>query len=133
MRCYLLDTNVNSDLIRHPRGAVWSWLEEVSNEQIATSIIVAAQLRLGAAKKRSPALEAKVEEMLGSLSVLPLDEPADRAYGQLRASLESAGTPISNNDMLIAAHALALGAVLVTDNVGEFSRIDGLAVENWLR
>lgn len=65
--------------------------------------------------------------------VVPLDAAAARHYGSLRAELESTGKVIGPNDMLIAAHALALGSVLVTDNVREFSRIDGLQAENWLR
>jgi tRNA(fMet)-specific endonuclease VapC len=64
--------------------------------------------------------------------VLPFDVPADAATGRIRTALESAGTPIEPNDLLIAAHALALGAALATANLGEFRRVPGLAVENWL-
>lgn len=59
--------------------------------------------------------------------------PADTEYGRLRAGLEATGKPIGPNDMLIAAHACATGAILVTDNTGEFSRIRGPRVENWIR
>lgn len=70
--------------------------------------------------------------MLAALEILPFEEPADRRYGELRDYLERQGTPIGPNDMLIAAHALALGLAVVTDNVGEFSRVPELQVENWL-
>jgi tRNA(fMet)-specific endonuclease VapC len=65
--------------------------------------------------------------------VIPLQPPADRHYAQLRAELERVGKPIGANDMFIAAHALALGCTLVTDNVREFCRVKNLTVENWLR
>jgi tRNA(fMet)-specific endonuclease VapC len=71
--------------------------------------------------------------LLGALQVLPFEAPADASYGLLRTRLEQAGTPIGANDLLIAAQALALGCVLVTDNEGEFSRVEGLPLQNWLR
>jgi tRNA(fMet)-specific endonuclease VapC len=67
------------------------------------------------------------------MSILPFEEPADEAYGQLRAKLEAAGTPIGGNDMLIAAHALSSDCCVVTDNEREFARISELTVLNWLR
>jgi tRNA(fMet)-specific endonuclease VapC len=66
------------------------------------------------------------------MSVLPFDAPADVEYGAIRAELEAAGRPIGSNDLLIAAHARALGAKVVTANANEFKRVSGLAVENWL-
>lgn len=71
--------------------------------------------------------------MLGALDVLSLEPPADAHYGELRARLEQAGQPIGPNDLLIAAQALALGCTVVTDNEREFSRVNGLPLENWLR
>jgi tRNA(fMet)-specific endonuclease VapC len=71
--------------------------------------------------------------VLGALEVLPFEAPADVAYGQVRSRLEQAGMPIGANDLLIAAQALALGCTIVTDNEAEFSRVDGLPCENWLR
>lgn len=130
---YLLDTNILSDLIRNPRGSVWLRLDDVPNDRVVTSIIVAGELRYGASKRRSVSLEEKVEQMLRAFAVLPFDRPADAIYGDLRARLERAGRPIGNNDVLIAAQALASDCTLVTDNVREFARIDGLAIENWLR
>lgn len=130
---YLLDTNIVSDLVRHPQGRVAARIAQSGDEKVATSIIVASEMRYGAARKKSSRLSAQLETILGALEILPLETPADRYYGELRARLESTGKPISANDMLIAAHALALDCILVTDNVREFSRIKGLRVENWLR
>ena len=67
------------------------------------------------------------------LAVLPFEAPADATYGSLRTRLEQAGRPIGRNDLLIAAHAIATGHTLVTENVREFGRITELSVENWLR
>ena len=130
---YLLDTNIVSALVRNPKGKVAQHIQRVGETQVCTSIIVAAELRYGAAKKRSPLLSARVEAVLGTLEILPLGTPADTIYGQLRAQLEEAGMPIGGNDLLIAAHAIALACTIVTDNQDEFSRIGGLACENWLR
>ncbi|PJG47186.1 VapC toxin family PIN domain ribonuclease [Sphingobium sp. LB126] len=130
---FLLDTNILSDLVRHPQGVIAAQIAQVGESEIATSIIVAGELRYGAEKRGSSRLTAQLETILGLLPVLPLDGDADVHYGRLRADLERRGTPIGANDMLIAAHALSLGATLVTDNVGEFERVDGLAFTNWLR
>jgi tRNA(fMet)-specific endonuclease VapC len=130
---FLLDTNILSDLVRHPRGKVAARIADVGEARIFTSIIVAAELRYGAAKKGSRKLTAQLEAILGSLDVLPIETPADHIYGELRAGLEKAGQLIGPNDLLIAAQALMLGCTLVTDNEREFSRIGDLPLENWLR
>jgi tRNA(fMet)-specific endonuclease VapC len=129
---YLLDTNVLSDFIRNPRGPVSERLAAVGEATVCTSIVVACELRYGAAKKGSPRLAERVDEVLGSLEVLPLDRGADRHYAEIRDHLARAGQPIAPNDLLIAAHALALELTLVTHNAGEFARVPGLAVEDWL-
>jgi len=108
-------------------------LAEVGEQHICTSIIVAAELRYGAAKKGSSRLTAQLEAVLDALDVLVLEAPDDIVYGELRARLEQDGQPMGGNDLLIAAHAVALGHTVVTDNEREFSRIDDLRVENWLR
>jgi tRNA(fMet)-specific endonuclease VapC len=128
----LLDTNIVSDLMRSPQGRVPPHVARVGEAPLALSIITAAELRTGAARSGSPRLQARVAAILGLLPVLPLESPADAAYGTLRSALEAAGTPIGPNDLLIAAHALALGATLVTANLREFQRVPGLTVENWL-
>ena len=74
-----------------------------------------------------------VTMVLDAFEILPFETPAEATYGDLRARLEAAGKPIGGNDMLIAAHAVSLGHTIVTDNEREFSRVDGLPVENWLR
>lgn len=130
---YLLDTNVLSDLIRNPQGRIMRHIRQVGEAQVCTSIIVAAELRYGAAKKGSPRLNARVEAILGVLDVLPFEAPADRAYGRLRTRLEQSGRPLGGNDLLIAAQVLALGYTIVTDNEREFGRIADLPRENWLR
>ena len=130
---YLLDTNIVSDLVRHPQGRIAERVRKVGETQVCTSIIVAAELRYGATKKGSQRLTAQLETVLGALDVLPFEARVDAAYGLIRTRLEQAGTPIGGNDLLIAAQALALGCTIVTDNEAEFARIGGLPRENWLR
>lgn len=132
MNGYLLDTNIISDIIRNPLGPAAKRIEQIGAKKIYTSIIVAAELRYGCAKKGSHKLRARIEGVLETIPVLALDIAADTYYGDLRAELEAAGQPIGANDLLIAAHALALGLTLVTANTGEFNRVRGLKVENWL-
>ncbi|WP_372072523.1 type II toxin-antitoxin system VapC family toxin [Tistrella mobilis] len=129
---HLLDTNIVSDLIRNPQGKVAARIADVGEAQIAVSIVTAAELRYGCLKRGSPRITQQVELILGAVPILPFDEPSDAAYARIRRDLEQAGTPIGPNDLLIAAHCLALGAVMVTANVREFSRVKGLMVENWL-
>ena len=129
---YLLDTNVVSDIVRHPQGHVAEKIRTVGEDQIYTSIIVAAELRYGAAKKRSARLATQLETVLGAFQIVPFDAPADRAYGSIRNQLEEIGKPIGGNDLLIAAQAVALNYVLVSGDRG-FARIKGLVLENWRR
>lgn len=129
---YMLDTNIVSDMVRDPQGRVFRKVVELDGEALCVSIITAAELRYGCAKKGSPRLLAQVEAILEGLEVIPLEVPADTEYGGLRAELEAEGKTIGPNDLLIGAHALTVGATLVTANEGEFRRIRGLEVENWL-
>ena len=105
----------------------------VGERHICTSIIVAAELRYGTTKQGSPRLTKQMESIFTGLEIPPFETPAEIANVNLRCKLESAGTPVGANDLLIAAHAIALGHTLVTDNEREFSRIDDLPLENWLR
>lgn len=130
---YLLDTNIVSDMIRNPQGKVAQHIRRVGEAQVCTSIIVAAELRYGAAKKGSARLSAQLQAVLGALQVLPFAKPADAVYGSLRTRLEQAGRLICANDLLIAAQAVALGYIFVTDNESEFVRVNELRRENWLR
>jgi tRNA(fMet)-specific endonuclease VapC len=129
---YLLDANIVSDLVRNPQGRVAERIGKVGEEQVCTSIIVAAELRYGATKSGSARLSGQLEAVLGVLAVLPFETPAEAAYGLLRMRLEQAGRPIGANDLLIAAQTLAMGYTIVTDNEKEFARGRSLRFENWL-
>ena len=128
---FLLDTNMLSDLLRHPQGAVAARITAEGENTICTSIIVAAELRFGAARLGPGRLADQVELILSALEILPLEAPADRQYGKIRHHLMRQGTPIGPNDLLIAAHALSLGLTVVTANTRGFLRVPGLKVENW--
>ncbi|MDQ1155587.1 type II toxin-antitoxin system VapC family toxin [Brevundimonas sp. SORGH_AS_0993] len=129
----MLDTNAVSDLMYDPLGSVGQRMAIVGTGEICVSLIVVAELRFGVAKSGSARLAAQLDRVLSGLAVKPWDAPADQAYGDIRADLHKRGQPIGANDLLIAAHALALDCILVTDNDREFSRVAGLRVENWLR
>ena len=128
---YMLDTNIISDIVKNPRGLA-AQRARTHQDELCTSIIVAAELRYGCAKKGSPELLRKVEDILEEIGVLAFDVPADGDYGGLRAELEAVGQLIGGNDLFIAAHAYCLRLTLVTANVREFSRVRGLNIENWL-
>jgi tRNA(fMet)-specific endonuclease VapC len=130
---YLLDTNAVSSLADEPAGPVAKQIAKVGLENVATSVIVSGEIEFGLELKKSRRLREQMGKVLSVLPVLSFERPADKKYGSLRAELKRQGRPIGPNDMLIAAHALVLGATLVTANVGEFSRVPGLHVENWLR
>jgi tRNA(fMet)-specific endonuclease VapC len=128
---YLLDTNVVSDVVRHPLGPAAVRVRQNATS-ICTSVIVTAEMRFGVEKAGALRLAARIEAFLGFVPVLPFAPPADAVYARIRTELERLGTPIGSNDLLIAAHALATDCVLVTGNEREFSRVPGLPVENWL-
>ena len=129
---YLLDTNIISDLVRRPGGTVGARIADVGEDSICTSIVVAAELRYGAAKSASKQLSERVGVLLSALEILPLEPPADQRYAEIRHHLARRGTPIGPNDLLIAAHALAANLTLATANTREFERVPSLRVENWL-
>ena len=129
---YLLDTNILSDLVRQPQGVIARRIAEAGEEAICTSIIVAAELRFGAEKSGSAKLADQVNLILSAIEILPLESPADREYARLRQYLARRGTLIGPNDMLIAAQALGADLTVVTAKTGEFARVPGLSVENWL-
>ena len=103
------------------------------SSNICTSIVVAAELRYGAAKRGSARLAQQLDAILGAMDIVAFESPMDRVYADLRNALEQRGRPIGGNDLIIAAQALALEAALVTDNVKEFEQVPGLKVENWVR
>ena len=128
---YLLDTNAVSQIVRRPQGDLARRVAALEPGSIAISVIVAAELRYGIERRRSARLTRQVETVLSAIEVLPLEEPVDRHYASIRSDLERTGLPIGHNDLLIAAHARAVGAILVTNNVDEFRRVPSLTVEDW--
>ena len=103
---YLIDTNMVSDLVRNPQGKVAARIAHIGEESVCTSIIVAAELRYGAARKGSARLLAQLLTVLDAFEILPFETPAEITYGDLRARLEATAKPIGGNDMLIAARQL---------------------------
>jgi tRNA(fMet)-specific endonuclease VapC len=129
---YLLDTNIISDLVRHPQGTAAEHIAVKGEKRICTSIVVAAELRFGIIKRDSNRLKLQLESILSKIEILPFQSPADEHYANIRQHLEVKGRPIGPNDLLIAAHALSLNLILVSANLNEFLRVPGLVVENWL-
>ncbi|HUF72501.1 MAG TPA: type II toxin-antitoxin system VapC family toxin [Gammaproteobacteria bacterium] len=128
---YLLDTNILSELIRRP-ARLEAKIAAAGDANICTSIVNACELRFGAEKKGSALLSGRVERLLDSLEVMPLDSGVDRTYARIRSHLESKGQPIGGNYYLIAAHAIERNCVLVTQNEKEFRRVPDLSAESWL-
>jgi len=129
---YLLDTNILSVLVRQPHHDLTRRIRQVGENQICTSIVVAAELRYGGRKSGSESLQAAIGDVLSVIQVLDLDEPTDRCYADLRHQLTKNGNMIGPNDLWIAAHALSRSLIVVTANTREFSRVPGLLVENWI-
>lgn len=128
----LLDTNICIYIINKRPPQVAAHFEGLVYGDVAVSSITGAELAFGVAKSGSARNQDALEKFLAPLEVLPFDAAAMYAYGTLRAQLQARGLPIGALDMLIAAHALALGATLVTNNLAEFARVPGLACENWV-
>lgn len=132
---YLLDTNILSHMMRDIDGTASRKFREVASDELAhaiyTSVVVDCELQFGLNRKPNERLSRAYERIITAVDVLPLDEQIAPHYARLRTALEAAGTPIGPNDALIAAHALALDAILVSADT-EFERIPGLKVENWL-
>ena len=131
MARYLLDTDTLSWLMREPAGAIARRIAEVGTDSVATSPVVAGELRFGAQRSGHAAVIERVDELLARLLVVPLDDAVARSYAGVRRALERAGTPIGPNDLWIAAQAIADQRVVVTGNVREFRRVAGLDVEDW--
>jgi tRNA(fMet)-specific endonuclease VapC len=130
---YLLDTDICIYVAKHNPPSVRKRFARHSASELAMSVITFGELRFGAEKSqaRDKAL-ATIEALAGMMSVLALPEAAGEDYGLVRASLERKGRAIGNNDLWIAAHARSEGLVLVTNNIREFSRVEGLRVETWV-
>jgi tRNA(fMet)-specific endonuclease VapC len=130
---YLLDTNVVSQLASEPHGPVAQRALTRGEDRLCTSIVVACELWFGVMRKGSAKLEHAVRSVLGVLPIVSLEPGVELHYADIRRRLERKGTPIGATDLLIASHARALGAVLVTANEREFKRVPELLVENWQR
>lgn len=129
---YLLDTNIIIAAMKGVPGVI-DRLEKIPLSALILSPIVLGELEFGAEKSvHVERNRARLASLIENIPAAPLDAESSRHYGLIRADLEKKGTPIGANDLWIAAQALALGAVLVTGNVGEFSRVEGLEVENWV-
>ena len=129
---WLLDTNICIHLIKKQPERVVQRLRSLDISTVGVSSITVAELQYGVAKSDRPEQNAlALAALLAPLDVLSFDDAAAAVYGTVRAGLERAGTPIGSMDLLIAAHALALGRTVVTNNTREFSRVAGLKVENW--
>ncbi len=129
---YLLDTNTCVYVIRRRPEAAFRRLDEAAPEEVALSVITAFELEIGVLRAQGRRYSEAVRRFLGEFSILPLEDSAREAYGRLRTGLERRGEAIGAHDMLIAAHAMALDATLVTNNEREFKRIKGLKIENWV-
>ncbi len=129
---FLLDTNILSDLIRNPAGAVREKIESLGESKICTSIIAAAEIRYGCRKRKSARLTRQANRILELIPTLAFEAPMDRLYGEIRSELEGKGTPMGPNDLLIAAQAKAYRLTLISDNIREFKRVKGLKTQNWL-
>lgn len=128
----MLDTNMISAIVYEPRGKVFQRLVAVGEGNVLTSIFVHAEIWYGVKKKGSEELTRKVANVTQRIYVAAFQMPGDQRYADVRLALRK-GQNIGPNDLWIAAHALALDAVLVTANEDEFSRVPGLKIENWLK
>lgn len=130
---YLLDTHICIYIQRHKPEKVLARFQKLKPGDAVISVITRGELLYGAEKsmQRNKVLHL-LEEFKSFIPVLPIPETAGNAYGVIRASLESEGKPIGNNDLWIAAHAKAAAITLVTNNMREFNRVPGLKVQNWV-
>ena len=130
---FMLDTNICIYIIKRRPETVLGRFASHPVGDIGISVITLAELEYGASKSTVPARNREaLEQFVSPLEVAAFDRPATLTYGRMRALFEKKGRPIGSMDMLIAAHALSLGARLVTNNVEEFQRVPGLRVENWV-
>lgn len=130
---YMLDTNICIYLIKHKPPQVFEKLQEHNPDEICISAVTYAELVHGVEK--SKAVERNrlaLTILLSNIEILDFDMKAAEEYGRIRADLEKKGTPIGPLDMMIAGHAKSLGYTVVTNNVGEFKRVEGLQHENWV-
>jgi tRNA(fMet)-specific endonuclease VapC len=131
---YLLDTNICIYVIKRQPVSVLHRFQRLDVSRAGISSITLSELEYGGEKSQKPEQNRfALAEFLAPLEIYPYDDQAASAYGPLRATLEKKGTLIGSLDLLIAAHALALKSILVTNNEKEFRRIPGLTIENWVK
>ena len=130
MAGFMLDTDTVSFALRG-QGQVATRVLDHSPSDICISSITLGELRYGAARRRSRKLQRLIDTFVGAISVRPFDQAASDRFGPVAASLAARGTPIGGFDTLIAAHALAAGLTLITNNTKHFDRVDGLRTDNW--
>ena len=129
---YMLDTNICSYIIRNKPQSIKLKLQEVEeNHTIALSSIVVSELLYGATKKDSPKLMRIVSAFIDNFIIYDYSKISAQSYANIRSDLEKKGEIVGANDLLIASHALSLGAVLVTNNTREFKRVEKLVLEDW--
>lgn len=134
MTAYMLDTNICIYIIKKKPDQVIERLRHTRVPDVGVSSITLSELEYGVAKSARPEQnKLAIVEFLAPLEILPYDDMAAQEYGKVRVYLEKQGTPIGSMDMLIAAHALSLNCILVTNNESEFSRIPALKIENWAK
>jgi len=130
---YMLDTNMCSYIIRDNPKGIFEKLKEIEKEHtVALSSIVVSELLYGAKKRGSAKLSKIVSLFIEQFVIYDYDKASAQEYAKIRTTLEKKGQVIGVHDMLISAHALSVGANIVTNNTKEFKRVDGLSVENWV-
>jgi len=129
---YLLDTNLCIHIAKYNPSGVRARFERYTAEELAMSAITLGELRHGAEKSQAPATASSaIDQLTSAIRVMEIGDAVAAQYGKIRARLELAGQIIGNNDLWIAAHALAEGWILVTNHEREFKRVAGLKIENW--
>ncbi|HEX2770666.1 MAG TPA: type II toxin-antitoxin system VapC family toxin [Geobacteraceae bacterium] len=130
---YMLDTNICSYILKKRPPSVKAHFDAVGNEALAISTVVLAELYYGAARHpKAVVIRREIDDFAARLSVIPWDESAANHYGAIRAALEKNGTIIGAMDMMIAAHARSLDAILVSNNTRHFEKVPDLLIANWV-
>jgi tRNA(fMet)-specific endonuclease VapC len=138
MTAFMLDTNILSAMMREPKGPCANRVRKESENDLFTSVIVQGEVLFGIRKlsyvshSKAMILQGLLGAILNAITVLPVDTKVCEMYGQLRAGLAYTGKLIGPNDLWIASHALAANCTFVTGNMGEFTRVPDLTVQNWL-
>jgi tRNA(fMet)-specific endonuclease VapC len=128
----MLDTDISSYIMKRSHDSVLRKLQQVPIGVVCISVITKSELLFGvAASSRQPQDHAALDEYLRHVEVLDFPDEAALHYARIRAELKAHGTMIGANDLFIAAHARSLDLTLVTNNVGEFGRVQDLKIENW--